>query len=373
MREADIQYKVFEWLRFPLIVGVVFIHSFGKSFDYDALDLFHLSGMDCYNLLRVGISQVLTHICVPTFYFISGYLFFNGLEFWNNTIWIEKVKRRVKTLFVPFLIWNTISIIFSLQGLLRHEGWIGVHSFFIDNGYWHLYWDCNEWNLDRTDWLGGVNSASSPYLIPLWFLRDLMVVVLCSPFIFYFLKKLKVWMILLLFVSYVSGVFVKIPGFSTMAFFFFSLGAYMKTYNISPTELTYRYRYSIAVIAVFLCLFCTLKNGHNTKMGDLIYPFYVITGFFTLLNLVTIIVSKELIELPTILSKSSFFIYLSHTIILLPFFKKVVSKIFGEVNPVGMTVSYLLAPTLTILTCILLYYLLKRLSPSICNILTGDR
>ena len=151
----DIQYKVFDWLRFPLIVGVVLIHSFGKPFDYEALDFYHLSGMDYYNLFRVSISQVLTHVCVPTFYFISGHLFFNGLEFWDKTRWIKKVKRRIKTLLVPFLIWNTISIIIALQGLLRREGWEGVHLFFIDNSYWHLYWDCNEWNLDRTNWLGG--------------------------------------------------------------------------------------------------------------------------------------------------------------------------------------------------------------------------
>ena len=87
---TDLQYKVFDWLRFPLIVGVVLIHCFGKSFDYEALDFYHLSSMDCYNLFRVSISKVLTHICVPTFYFISSYLFFKGLETWNRDRWIQK-------------------------------------------------------------------------------------------------------------------------------------------------------------------------------------------------------------------------------------------------------------------------------------------
>ena len=51
--ESQLIYKVFDWLRFPLIVGVVFIHSFGKPFDYEALDIYNLSGIDCYNLFRV--------------------------------------------------------------------------------------------------------------------------------------------------------------------------------------------------------------------------------------------------------------------------------------------------------------------------------
>lgn len=35
-RYSDLQFRVFDWLRFPLIVGVVFIHCFGKPFEYEA-------------------------------------------------------------------------------------------------------------------------------------------------------------------------------------------------------------------------------------------------------------------------------------------------------------------------------------------------
>lgn len=154
-RYSDLQFKVFDWLRFPLIVGVVFIHCYGKPFDYDAIDFAHLTGMDFYNIFRVSISQVLTHVCVPTFYLISGYLFFIGLEKWNWKTYLNKIKKRSKTLLVPFLIWNTICILLTVVGIFRHEGWIGVQSFFADNNYGHLYWDCQAWNLDRTNWLGG--------------------------------------------------------------------------------------------------------------------------------------------------------------------------------------------------------------------------
>ena len=131
-------YKVFDLLRFPLIVGVVFIHSFGNPFDYGALNFHHLSGMDCYNIIRVSISKVLTHVCVPTFYFISGYLFFKGLETWNVEKFMQKLKRRVKTLLVPFLIWNTISILNTLKGKLFHGEWSVVLAFFEDNGCVHF-------------------------------------------------------------------------------------------------------------------------------------------------------------------------------------------------------------------------------------------
>ena len=152
---TDLQFKVFDWLRFPLIVGVVFIHCFGSSFDYEAIDFAHLTGLDFYDLFRVSVSRVLTHVCVPTFYLISGYLFFIGLEKWNGKVYLNKLKKRIKSLLVPFLIWNTICILLPAFSMFRHEGWSGVQSFLSDNGFWHLYWDCQQWNLDRTNLLGG--------------------------------------------------------------------------------------------------------------------------------------------------------------------------------------------------------------------------
>ena len=152
---SDLQFKVFDWLRFPLIVGVVFIHCFGKPFDFDAIDFANLSAMDYYNLFRVAISRVLTHICVPVFYLISGYLFFIRLEKWDNSVYLNKLKKRSKSLLIPFLIWNSFAIILSLIGTYRHEGLLGIHNFFVENGYWHLYWDCYVWNVDRLNWIGG--------------------------------------------------------------------------------------------------------------------------------------------------------------------------------------------------------------------------
>ena len=265
----NLQYKVFDWLRFPLIVGVVFIHCYGKPFNYDAIDFSNLSGIDFYNLLRVCISQVLTHICVPTFYFISGYLFFRGLEVWDYDKYVNKLKRRVRTLLVPFILWNTLFVLVSLHGVFRQEGWNGVLSFLSDNNYWHLYWDSNKWNLDRVNWLGGADISTSPCHFALWFLRDLMVVSVCSPLLYFIFKKIKTWSLVLLIICYISGIFIHVPGFSIMAFLYFGIGSYMKIFGYDPTMALYKFRYPIYVIAIGLLLVVTLLNGHNTKIGNL--------------------------------------------------------------------------------------------------------
>lgn len=369
----ELQYKVFDWLRFPLIVGVVFIHSFGQPFDFSAVDFGQLSGMDCYNLFRVGISKVLTHVCVPTFYLISGYLFFVGLEKWDNNIYLRKLKKRCKSLLLPFLIWNTIALVLPLLGAFRHDGWIGVQDFLQEHGYWHLYWDSNQWNLDRTNLLGGGNFASSPYLVPLWFLRDLMVVIICSPILYYLFKKLKSWGLLLLALCYISGVFINKPGFSTTAFLFFGAGAYFKMNNIDVTKFSYRYRKAIYLLAFILWIVCALLNGHETKEGDLIYPFYVITGCMALLNLSACIVDKNLIKMPQLCSKGAFFIYLLHTVMVLRIAKAVALRLFGDTSPLLMTVGYLSVPVMTVTACLIVYYVLNKYTPSLCKILVGGR
>lgn len=373
--ETQLLYKVFDWLRFPLIVGVVLIHSFGAPFDYEALDFLNLSEIDCYNLLRVSISKVLTHVCVPTFYFISGYLFFKGLETWDVESYKQKLKRRVKTLLVPFLIWNTISILNAVKGYLLRGEWNSVLTFLGDNGYVHLYWDCQAWNLDRVNWMGGAIPASSPDLIPLWFLRDLMIVVICAPVLYYVFKKLRIWGVVILLLCYISGVFLPIPGFSTMAFLFFGSGAYMKMNNINPLEFTQRWRFPFLVIALITWVACTMLNGHETQLGNLIYPVYVISGVITLMNVAIYLVSNNMLQTMSspLLSRGSFFIYLSHTILILPTCKKVSSVIFGQNTALQMTISYIAAPVMTVIICVTLYYFLRRFTPSLCGILTGER
>lgn len=373
--ETKQQYKVFDWLRFPLIVGVVLIHSFGNSFDFEALDFLHLSGIDCYNIFRVSISKVLTHVCVPTFYFISGYLFFKGLETWDVESYKQKLKRRVKTLLVPFLIWNTISILNAVKGYLLRGEWNSVLTFLGDNGYVHLYWDCQAWNLDRVNWVGGAIPASSPYLIPLWFLRDLMIVVICAPVLYYVFKKLRIWGVVMFLICYISGVFIPIPGFSTMAFLFFGSGAFMKMNNINPLEFTQRWRYPFLVVALIAWVTCTMLNGHETQLGNLIYPVYVISGVITLMNVAIYLVSTNKLQTMSspLLSRGSFFIYLSHTILILPICMRVSSVIFGQTTALQMTIAYIAAPAMAVIICIILYYILRRFTPSLCGILTGER
>lgn len=225
-----------------------------------------------------------------------------------------------------------------------------------------------------TGW-GGVIPASSPYLIPLWFLRDLMIVIICAPVLYYIFKKLRIWGIVMFLLCYISGVFIPISGFSTMAFLFFGAGAYMKMNGINPLDFTQRRRYLFLVVSLVTWVACTMLNGHETELGNLIYPVYVISGVITLMNVAIYLVRTNKFQAMSspLLSHGSFFIYLSHTILILPTCKKVSSVIFGQTTALQMAVSYIAAPVMAVIICITLYYILRRFTSSLCGILTGER
>ena len=82
-----------------------------------------------------------------------------------------------------------------------------------------------------------------------------------------------------------------------MAFMFFGIGGYCSINKIDVTMLTYKLRYYIYIVAAILWIVCTMFNGHNTKTGDLIYPFYVIVGCMALINIATHFVKNNISHL----------------------------------------------------------------------------
>ena len=68
--------------------------------------------------LYIYISEFLTHslprIAVPMFFFISGYYAFYKKDWSQRSIWTVELKKRVKTLLIPYLLWNSIYLVILL-------------------------------------------------------------------------------------------------------------------------------------------------------------------------------------------------------------------------------------------------------------------
>ena len=280
--------KAIDWLRFPLIYLVVVIHS---ALFYDKLIPIHwdaMTGQDYYQLLVIFFSRSGAQIAVPTFFVISGYLFFFKVNEWSKKVYVEKLKSRIHTLLIPYLLWIIIYIVLT-GGYLFFKAWIGriewedVSEWYNNNnGLLGMFWLSNEWGWDRLNLSGFPTPMGGPIAGPLWYIRNLMVLVILTPLIYIAIKRLKKWWLFFLAALYLGGVYLYIPGLRETDLLFFSIGAYLGVNKLSFTVL-YKYRFILYPMSIALWILYAIAGGYDTILGRSIDPFYVLSGTLSII------------------------------------------------------------------------------------------
>lgn len=291
------------------------------------------------------------------------------------------MKSRFRSMLLPYILWNLAVIIVCIATLFAHrvlsdpEG--RLINEFISSLNWHAIYDFHSGNQDKLNWLGGRLLFTTPILIPLWFLRDLIIVSIFSPAIFFVVKRFRLLAIVILFLCYVSRVWTIIPGFSITAFFYFSLGAYFSIHRINMINWTNKRKNIILTLTILLFTFCILFDGTNSMIGYYIFPFYVCFGVLTLFILIFYLTRKFDWRPNRLLISSCFFIYAIHAFTL-PVgnplticHELLIANCFNL--PFGNLISYMLSPLITIAFCIAVYMLMKRCTPAIARLLSGNR
>ena len=105
---TKIESETIDWLRPVMAFMVICLHA--QLFYVD--EQWSMNG-GVFNVFVIYLCKVICPVAVPTFFFISGYLFYKGLQKWDYGIWKSKMVKRIKTLLVPFVIWNLIALIAS--------------------------------------------------------------------------------------------------------------------------------------------------------------------------------------------------------------------------------------------------------------------
>jgi membrane-bound acyltransferase YfiQ involved in biofilm formation len=302
----------------------------------------------------------------------SGYLFFYKFNEWKTDLYLNKIRKRIKTLFVPYVIWNSLLILSSLSiVIIKRESALAYLSNLWNTGILHLFWDSKVLNENATNILGWSLKKWAPHNIPLWFLRDLIMVCLLSPLLFAGLKYLKKYFLVLLGICFLLNAWTIIPGFSITSLFFFSLGAYFGIYNKNMIKAFSKHKYIYWIIAsIALILSVILKGSTLAKVTSQLYTF---TGVLSVFVLSSALIQKQVVKVNTTLSRSSFFLYCLHTILILSISQYILNKILGIENMVSVIFSYLLSPILCTIICLGVFLLLRKIAPSLLNILAGSR
>ncbi len=179
-------------LKVILTVGIVFRHA----------ELVGLEGRSAaFDVLTRGM-MLLTEVCVPLFFVLSGFLYFHNVPkapgvdfFWKKT------RNRIFSLLIPYLIANAVA--FACYWAAHRFAPDMMSGFFGDDWRNPLF----------IFWTGPINMS-------LWFIRDLIIACLVAPLIWIWVRYARIWGVLAL-----GAVWIFVGG-SPWYNIWFTLGAW---------------------------------------------------------------------------------------------------------------------------------------------------
>ena len=349
--------RIISFLRFPMIVGIVLIHS--------GLEVKDLVSSPIYDYLVVkGIVGTLTRVCVPLFFLISGYLFFCNTKRFDKQVYVAKLKKRGRSLLEPYLFYNALAIcVFAMMGLVKPDLQSGVVP---PLAQWSpalvasLFWDYGN---------------NQPMVPQFWFIRNLMLIVLLTPVLYWLIRKTKAVVVLVLGALWGGQIWeFGIPG--TMALFFFSLGAYFALNQMS-LYLVASKLHAIGYFYPLLAIIDIVTKGETYNIY--LHNIGIIVGILFVINLL----GRQLVNHPSsqpnrFLLASTFFIFAMHS----PYNGKIVALMLHALpavssQPVLADLQYIfyyfLTASLWIVILLAIFALIRKVSPKLAIFLSGGR
>lgn len=359
-----LQSEVFNYLRFPLIVGVVFIHNFSSTVSVGQLDIGDILNIPIYNCVSTLFSKVIALIAVPLFFLMSGYLFFYKVENFNSSIYLEKLRKRFKSLVIPFLFWNALFLL--------------IFYFLSQIPFAQRFFQGHEYTLEYiiTSFWGRLNAEGTmtyPLAYQFWFIRDLIVCVCVSPILYFFVTHVKYVGIILLGIGWFIGLsipYIGIRGFSTTAIFFFTLGAYCSINKINLITISRQLRFFGYAYIIFAILDLVTKICH---FNPLYQKIGILSGIVFVFLLTAHLLENNKIRPVPLLTSASFFIFAIHDPWLLTQIRKLLYLIFRPESDLAFTLLYFLIVLLVIMIALAIYKLLRKITPSFTQLITGGR
>ena len=348
--------EAIEVLRFPLTVMVIFIHTIPPKGYIIKLSW---NSADIYTLISEVISHHLGQMVVPCFFLLSGYFFFRNMSEFNLSFYGKQLQRRLKSLLIPYVIWNLIAIVaIVVKNFLFEKLNLSIS---LDEGFEAL----RNQSFYHNIWKQPIN-------FPLWYIRDLICMSVLSPLFYIVLKHLRWIGIVIIFIVYIIAWELPVPGLSTTAFMFFALGAILSIQQYDLVLLSVKYGKWTGIIGIILFIIAVY-------FAETVFYKYIIRLFvlFTVPTIFcigsSIIRYKRVKESLLYLSTTAFFIYALHEIYIINWLKGAVSRFHLTNAGYGMLIGYFIIPVICVFVCLKLYDFTKRFFPVFLAISTGGR
>lgn len=341
------------FLSFILSVGIVYFHAYN-------VNIYNLSGGGKAAFLIERFETVCLNLLgsvVPFFFMISGFLFFRNFAPERNC-YLSKLKSRFRSLFIPYVIFTVIGYFYFFA--VSNIPFISVHM-----------------NTEpmKFDIVALIKSLwTNQYSIVLWYVRNLLVMVILSPAVYFIMKNRKGFHVgtIVLIISFIISLSVNLKyGESTLVFqmnrlfnnTYFFAGAFLAINHKDWVYYKNRNITAIGSILLALCIICTVLFDffdYNNVIKNIMIPVsvWMMSNAFYFRGL------------PKYL-QISFFIYCVHEYIL-----EAIEKLWmiaAGASPAAALTDFLLMPVICIFIVTVISIVIRKITPGIWKVITGGR
>ncbi len=348
-------------LRLFLIFGLVYVH-FG-AYPHLTVDP-HNGVTGSTHLFSLSVNSFVLFFflsSVPLLSAISGYL----LCWPGPPSLINAMRKRSMTIVAPSLVWTSF--------------WLLVAYVLYTIGHAHHRFTYYDYGFDDPDLLtilnGTIGVTKTPFAIQFWFIHDLILSLICSPLIYWVLKR-AAW-------PYFAAVFgAWAIGWHPPIFFqlkvlsFFSIGIFLAQRQWQPEK-----RLPWAGVAMLMFLLFILVRlylpryfGNVMPMQSAFELLLRATGAYAILGCALIARDKlpSLFKWLAARSGVAYFIFAAHFPLVLQI-KQLLGRPSWAATEMGELALWLITPPLTIAVVMFGAKVLQRLLPKLYLFLNGQR
>ena len=277
----------------------------------------------------------------------------------------SKIKKRLTSLFIPYMIWNIIMCLFYLIVQYLTPSMIsGRNKLIMDynvSDYVMMFWSMSCINEEGLD---------GPIDGPLWFMRDLMVMMIISPVLFYLIKKIKILLPLFFLSLYVFGLNTGLSGFGFIALGFYTMGAFFAIFKFDFSLFSKSNKEFLLLVYFSLFVIVVIMHDYGIEMRWL-KNLIVVIGVFASIGWARWLSENKGIKISPFLTSSTFFVYASHCVII-QFFIRLASR-NGVQHDFYYCLMYFVCPLLTLLVVLFSYFYIRKFLPSVAKVISGGR
>ena len=293
-------------------------------------------------LVQTLFTRTLCPVAVPMFFLLSGAVFFRN---YSPQKYAEKMKKTVWSLIIPYLLWNTINMLFSI---------ITSYSFLSS------YFTGREKFVFRSCYR------------PFWFLLCLIIFRFLSPVIYYVIKSkwsiIVTSIILIIVIALNINITNDILYFASINTIYYFIGAVIGRYHFDwfKKRTCYSWLHIFGLALGLLYMF--IMSYYKIKEYQVIRTFIIVIMVLSLWRLFDFFV-------PAIKMRNfynhSFFVYAMH-LNLVACFGKIYHIILPE-KDVVVIMNFILTTITTLVVIELFCTILYRCCRPVYNLLSGNR